>query len=782
MATKTAKPANARVPKAQTTETLRRKPMAPAALASIPWWIAAAVLLVLTLIFHNQLLFGGKFLWEDFVEQEFPFRTLAASSLAGGMIPQWNPYVFAGMPFIADIQVAFWYPMNILQSLFVSSGHLSPVVMQWFILLHYAIAGIGMFFFLTRIVKVDDWSGLFGAIAYAFCGYIVGQAMHQMIVYHIALFPWVAFAFIRGVDEWKWTIVAGLLLGVMYLSGHPQSTLYFSVLLAALAAYELTHRLRHDEGGFNAMMVVRMAVVLVIALGVFAIQILPSQELAALSRRDVITYDKSLEGSLAWGNILTLILPRLFGITTAAGAADSPYWNGAYYLSWETAMYIGILPLFFAVMAGLVGWKRKYVPLFASTAVVALLFALGDHFFLYKIFFNLPLFGKFRTPARMLTVFSFSAIVLAAIGLSEALRTEAPKWGKAPGIVLRILIFLPWMLAIAGSLAATSFNPQAAPEAADAIKHAASLATFPMLSFLAITLLHYLNKLRGSALAVSVIAVTVIELFMYGMSVNASPEDPREAFAEHQEVVQQLKQDQAHEISRARTRMGNAMILKRNDGAYDRIQLIEGYNPLVLQRVSPETKDPEASADLMNIKWSIMPSQSGFGWGERSTYLPRVKMYYRAEVLPDSQARLRLASDSSFDYRNTILLEEQPSVQIGTLDPSAVATVASYTANEIRASVHSTAPGVLFFSEVWYPAWHAYVDAKESRLLRAFTSLRAVEVPAGTHSVVLRYESAAFASGSLITLVTLALSAAGLVVLGMRKRPARTDAIDEALV
>lgn len=773
MATRTARPAAPATPKARTAEALRTKPVRPVTIGSFPWWMAAAVILLLTLIFHNQLLFGGKFLWEDFVEQEFPFRSLATSSLAHGLIPQWNPYVFAGMPFIADIQVAFWYPLNLLQALFVSGDHLSPVVMQWFILLHYAVAGLGMFFFTSRIVKTDDWSALFAGITYAFCGYIVGQAMHQMIVYHMAIFPWVAFAFVRAIDEWKWSIAAGLLLGVMYLSGHPQSTLYFTVLLGSLALYEIVYRARNEEK-LSGAAVLRMALVLVIGLGVFAIQILPSQELAALSRRDIITYEKSLEGSLSWGNLLTLVLPRLFGVTTAAGSTEMPYWNGAYYLSWETAAYIGLLPLFFAVLAGLTSWKRKYVPLFVITAVLALLFALGDHFFLYKLFFGLPLFGKFRTPARMLTVFSFSAIVLAAIGLSEALKSDVPKWGKTAGLLVRGLIVLPWLLAIAGSLNPVSFNPQAPAEAADVVKKAAGIATLPMLGFLALTLLHYFNTLRGRTWAIVVIAMTTIELFVYGMSVNASPDDPRQAYAEHPEIIEQLRQDQSHEISRARTRMGNAMILKRNDGAYDRLQLIEGYNPLVLQRVSPETKDPEASADLMNIKWSILQSQAGFGWGERSTYLPRVRMYYRAEVLPDAQAIERLKADSTFDYRNTVLLDEQPSAQLGAADPSAMATITNYSMNELRVAVRTSQPGILFLSEVWYPAWHAYVDDRPQKVFRAFTSLRAVEVPAGQHTVVLRYESNAFRTGALITLLTLALSAAALVVLSMRRQPERS--------
>ena len=64
---------------------------------------------------------------------------------------------------------------------------------------------------------------------------------------------------------------------------------------------------------------------------------------------------------------------------------------------------------------------------------------------------------------------------------------------------------------------------------------------------------------------------------------------------------------------------------------------------------------------------------------------------------------------------------------------------------------------MLFFSEIYYPAWKAYVDGKPAKFYRAFTSLRAVEVPAGTHTIVLRYESSAFAMGSMMTIITLML-------------------------
>ncbi len=741
----------------------------PATLRAFSPWYILLFFLALTLVFHSDILFGAKFLWEDFVEQEFPFRTLAASSLAQGVLPQWDPYVFAGMPFMADVQVAFWYPFNLLQSLFVSGGHLSPIVMEWFILLHFTIAGFGMYWFAKKIFAIDDWSATFAGIAYGFGGYITAQSIHQMIVYHIALFPFVAYFFIRGFDSWKHAIVGGLFLGAMYLAGHPQSTLYFTFFLALLAVYEIVHRARQKSGPIDWQTIVRIALPVAIGFGIFAIQFLPSQELANLSRRETITYEKSLDGSLTWGHVLTLVLPRLFGVTNGAGDAKVPYWNGPYYLSWETAIYIGILPLFFAIMAALGFRKTKYVPFLAGMALLAVLFALGDHFFLYRLFFQLPLFDKFRTPARMMVLFSFSSCALAGIGLSHAIRANEQKWGGGKGIVARVVLVLPWLLAIAGMFHATSFL-KTAPEGADeSIAWAASLATFPVLALIVFTGLHYFGKLRGQLFAGLAIATTIIELCSYGMSLNASPEDPRDAFRQQPELVTMLKQDEEKELSRARTRLGSEMLLKRNQGAYDRIQLIEGYDPLVLQRVFPDMANSEASMDLMNVKWSITNGPSP-GFGMRPNYMPRIKLYYTADILPDSAALQRLKMDSSYDYRDRILLEEPLERPLGPADPAATARIAYYGDNRIEASVTTASNAMLFFSEIYYPEWRAYVDGRPAKLYRAFTTLRAVEVPAGHHTVTLHYESSAFAAGSLITVLTLLVSLGGLGIVVFQER------------
>ncbi|MDO8451696.1 MAG: hypothetical protein Q7S76_02395, partial [bacterium] len=53
------------------------------------------------------LLFG-----DDIHRQYYFYRQFLRESLSNGVIPWWNPYIFSGVPFIANPVVNFWYPLN----------------------------------------------------------------------------------------------------------------------------------------------------------------------------------------------------------------------------------------------------------------------------------------------------------------------------------------------------------------------------------------------------------------------------------------------------------------------------------------------------------------------------------------------------------------------------------------------------------------------------------------------------------------------------------------------
>ena len=75
--------------------------------------------------------------------------------------------------------------------------------------------------------------------------------------------------------------------------------------------------------------------------------------------------------------------------------------------------------------------------------------------------------------------------------------------------------------------------------------------------------------------------------------------------------------------------------------------------------------------------------------------------------------------------------------------------------------MESAAPTLAVLSQTFYHFWQAEVDGQATPVLRANYAFQAVEVPAGKHRVVLRYQDGAFFKGLVITVVALLICGAG---------------------
>src|SRR4029077_16092505 len=71
----------------------------------------AAGLPLAALVFFFPLVFLGRALVDyDAFVYFYPQRVFLARSLLAGQIPQWDPYLFLGVPFLANPQTAVLYP------------------------------------------------------------------------------------------------------------------------------------------------------------------------------------------------------------------------------------------------------------------------------------------------------------------------------------------------------------------------------------------------------------------------------------------------------------------------------------------------------------------------------------------------------------------------------------------------------------------------------------------------------------------------------------------------
>jgi hypothetical protein len=153
---------------------------------------------------------------------------------------------------------------------------------------------------------------------------------------------------------------------------------------------------------------------------------------------------------------------------------------------------------------------------------------------------------------------------------------------------------------------------------------------------------------------------------------------------------------------------------------------------------------------------------------ENREALPRAWIVHSARQVAPEEA-LKMLNSGEVDPRQVALLEREPPDLSLPEDPSSDhASVASYEAGRIELSTATGAPGLLVLSEVYYPAWKAYVDGEPAPLYRADHLLRAVPVPAGEHVVDLRYESRSLRIGMAISLLAYAVLV-GMVVIRARR-------------
>jgi hypothetical protein len=189
-------------------------------------------------------------------------------------------------------------------------------------------------------------------------------------------------------------------------------------------------------------------------LGVAAVQLLPTAELALLSQRQSgAEYEFAMTYSFWPWRLITLFAPDFFG-----NPARGDYWGYATY--WEDCGYIGVLPLLLALIALSTCLKQKrkqgtnlplslirphssLVPFFALLSLLSLLLAMGKNLPLYPLLFRwVPGFGFFQAPARFLYLYTLGMATLAGLGADLMTPSRRLERVSGYGVVVGLAVLL----------------------------------------------------------------------------------------------------------------------------------------------------------------------------------------------------------------------------------------------------------------------------------------------------------------------------------------------------
>lgn len=765
-------------------------------------WLALLVLLLFWLIFFRELLTGKAFLADDFIEQYFPGKTFSAVSLSKGVIPFWNPYTFSGMPFLADIQVAVFYPINILMTLFVSGDRLPALVLQISIIFHYLLNSI-FCFYIGKHFKFTNTVSVIFALMFTYSSYMIIHMIHMPLVEAVIWLPLIFLLWLKFVDSRKYIyiFVAGLVMVVCTLAGYPQVTFYNYVFISLYLLVLGIKSLREKNFVFAGHLIIAYIIFLLFSFGISAFQLLPTNEFVNNSNRAKITYEFATEGSIHPDDLITVFTPKIFGVWKFNHSSSDLEWyathhKGAFMFSIAN-LYISILFVVMIVPVLIFLIKKKIktslIYLLLSIGVITVLFSLGGNFFIHRLFYNyVPFFGRFRNPGHSLYLYTFSFSLIIAFGLNELFknRSEFSKiFNKTYFFAFIGVVILLLFIGVSGS-----FVPSGVASA-DIIRSWINkqFLLFTILSLLFAGLIYsfVIGKLTYRLFNTFLILLLCFELYYIWYEQNNGSLNPETVYLQRRQKIDEFKNELKSELFRINMREGRNIYFQRNQGMIDRIPLIEGYGALILDKYIPINKANSQSTqthDIMNIKYKIDPARMNFYLNP--SYLPRVKMFYDAKVfkVSDSVALRNYMQSESFDYRNTVVVETEnnesfqlPQITDSTKLPSNEVKVINYSENEIKVQVKTDENGFLFFSEVFYPAWKAYIDGKLTPIYRADYCERAVYVEKGTHTVEMKYESDTFKQGLLISLNLLWINLLGIIFLTVKPLLKKKTEIDQNL-
>src|SRR5258706_4021856 len=330
--------------------------------------VICTAFLIATLIFYWAPLFDEQatIQW-DTVDVHYSAQKYFEQSVKTSGLPHWTPFVFSGMPFLADPQTAAWYPLH--WPFFVIG--ITPRAIAWEMALHCFLALCGTYLLARKLF--DQWgAAALAAVLYAWGGFFAGHSSHLGIFETAAMLPWLLWAALVALESGalRYMLLTGCIGGLIVLAGHFQTALYSFLALALLIA------VRRGPWKRAAALLV-LTVIVAFLLG--AVQVLPGLELTGQSARATADYRSSTNAPLKLSALGTLFVPNFYGVISGDYKGPSDITQFYFYQG------LLLIPLAAAALA-----KRRTLLIPAALIVPAAWYSLGPGTGLYPVLSMLP--------------------------------------------------------------------------------------------------------------------------------------------------------------------------------------------------------------------------------------------------------------------------------------------------------------------------------------------------------------------------------------------------------
>lgn len=803
---------------------------------SVPWWLTCALFVVVTVVLFAEFIFSDRMLYgEDSLSLGYMARAYFAERLNAGDFPLWSPRLLGGIPFLEAISAGdSVYPTSFLY-LFIEPYR----ALGWKLVLHVLGGGFFMYGW-ARSLGLGRPAATLGGLAWLMAPVIVtltlpGNDGKLMVASLAPLVFWAAESVLRSPSG---RTAAGLAGAVALTSLTTQfQTAYF--LFGTVGAYAVFRAVQLWKGqGIESgarrsrRALVPLAIFLgsaVLGAGMAAVQLIPAaQYVTESSRRIATTVEATPQERLAYSSswsfhpeeVAALAVPEFVGNSAAdADWGRNTYWGrNALKLNHE---YLGVTVLALAIL-GFGGRRSRGLRWFmAGMSLTWLLFALGAHTPVWRIFYEIvPGISLFRVPSIAAFLVSFGMTTLFALGVDDLVRD-----GPSPGFLRsrrgRALLgfcglLLTGLLLQAsgalGSIWTTMVYGDAGERSLAALAAANPHITLGFGIALVLALLTavlvWLVKEGTVPVAAALAALSLLVALDLGRIDRAFIRTfDFHAWAAPDNNTRYLEERRdAGPPFRVADLRGSDQIV---DLAMYGLDLVAGHHPNDLARYRQllGLEGSRASGDntrhpnvlrMMNTKYIVWPQEAvggppyqgaqalssarrGRGLEAVYTYpgLDRAWIVDRVTVMDDDEAALARILSQDFDPGSEVILAEPPGVVAGSGGAGGPVSWQLFEPDERRLRVTTSGPAILLVSENWFPGWVAEVDGEPATVRRANLTLQAVEIPSGgDHTVTLSFTAPTVTSALLISVVAavitiLLFASSHLRGLSARLRPGR---------
>ena len=396
------------------------------------------------------------------------------------------------------------------------------------------------------------------------------------------------------------------------------------------------------------------------------------------------------------------------------------------------------------------------------------------------LFHYLPLYNKFRTVSMALVIPQFSFCLLAGWGLIELYRQKANQnyllkalyyaVGITGGLCLYFALFTPLSFHSPADMLhqLPDWYLNALVEDRAALLRADAFRSLLFILLGGGCLYLYLRTAKPSRY-LSYILMILVLVDLWGVDkrylneshfVRGSVANRNFEMTPADRAILQDK-DPSYRVLTLADPFNNSEIsyYHKSIGGYNAAKL-RRYQDLIEMRLQPEImlignqlqkiKTPAEAEEIfkstltlnmLNMRYLILdpsyaPLRNPYAYGN-AWFVSSVKFVENAD---DEMAQLQLE-----DPRQVALVDKRfasmVSQQQWKQDSLAEIQLESYKPDRLEYRYRSSEPGVMLFSEVYYPhGWKAMIDGKPVEHFRANWILRGMQVPAGEHTISFRFE------------------------------------------